>query len=98
MCPPSPLPTGRQVRAVRVPVARLARAHTERTGHRVRLSLAEGEYLVEPHVLGRNRAGRTLLRAFLALTAIDGGAVRIAVHPLTAMLGARLGAISVEKV
>jgi len=26
------------------------------------------------------------------------GAVRIAVHPLTAMLGARLGAISVEKV
>src|SRR5262245_57879412 len=35
-----------------------------RTGHRIRLSLAEGEYLVEPHVLGRNKKGRTLLRAF----------------------------------
>src|SRR5215510_6131703 len=35
-----------------------------RTGHRVRLSLAEGEYLVEPHVLGRNKKGKTLLRAF----------------------------------
>jgi len=35
-----------------------------RTGHRVRLSLAEGEYLVEPHILGRDKKGRTLLRAF----------------------------------
>ena len=35
-----------------------------RTGHRLKLSLAEGEYLVEPHVLGRSRGGKTLLRAF----------------------------------
>lgn len=35
-----------------------------RTGHRVRLYLAEGEYLVEPHVLGRDKHGRTLLRAY----------------------------------
>ena len=35
-----------------------------RTGHRIRLSLDEGEYLVEPHVLGRDKKGRTLLRAF----------------------------------
>jgi hypothetical protein len=35
-----------------------------RTGHRVRLSLVEGEYLVEPHVLGRTKKGKTLLRAF----------------------------------
>ena len=35
-----------------------------REGRRLRLSLAEGEYKVEPHVLGRDRRGRTLLRAF----------------------------------
>jgi hypothetical protein len=35
-----------------------------RTGSRLRLSLAEGEYVVEPHVLGRNRRGKTLLRAW----------------------------------
>ena len=35
-----------------------------RSGHRLKLSLADGEYIVEPHVLGRNRRGRTLLRAF----------------------------------
>jgi hypothetical protein len=35
-----------------------------RSGHRLRLWLAEGEYVVEPHVLGRNRGGKTLLRAF----------------------------------
>jgi hypothetical protein len=35
-----------------------------RSGHRLKLSLAEGEYLVEPHLLGRNRSGKTLLRAF----------------------------------
>ena len=33
-------------------------------GRRLRLSLAEGEYLVEPHVLGRSRSGKTLLRAY----------------------------------
>jgi len=31
---------------------------------RLRLSLAEGEYLVEPHVMGRTRAGKTVLRAY----------------------------------
>lgn len=35
-----------------------------RTGHRLKLLLADGEYIVEPHVLGRNRRGKTLLRAF----------------------------------
>ena len=35
-----------------------------RTGSRLRLSLAEGDYVVEPHVLGRNRRGKTLLRAW----------------------------------
>ena len=35
-----------------------------RTGHRLKLSVAEGEYLVEPHVLGRNSTGKTLLRAY----------------------------------
>jgi len=35
-----------------------------RTGSRLKLSMAEGEYLVEPHVLGRNRRGKTLLRAW----------------------------------
>jgi len=35
-----------------------------RSGRRLKLSLADGEYLVEPHVLGRSRGGRTLLRAF----------------------------------
>jgi hypothetical protein len=29
-----------------------------RSGRRLKLSLAEGEYLVEPHVLGRNRGAR----------------------------------------
>ena len=35
-----------------------------REGRRLKLSLADGEYRVEPHVLGRDRRGRTLLRAF----------------------------------
>ena len=35
-----------------------------RSGRRLKLSLAEGEYLVEPHVLGRNRSGKSLLRSF----------------------------------
>jgi predicted DNA-binding transcriptional regulator YafY len=35
-----------------------------RDGRRLKLSLADGEYQVEPHVLGRDRRGRTLLRAF----------------------------------
>jgi hypothetical protein len=35
-----------------------------RCGHRIKLYLAEGEYVVEPHVLGRNRKGKTLLRAY----------------------------------
>ncbi|SKA31021.1 hypothetical protein SAMN02745126_05072 [Enhydrobacter aerosaccus] len=35
-----------------------------RTGHRLRLRTEEGDYTVEPHVLGRNGRGRTLLRAF----------------------------------
>ena len=35
-----------------------------RAGLRLRLSLADGEYLVEPHLLGRNRRGKTLLRAW----------------------------------
>lgn len=33
-------------------------------GRCLRLTLAEGEYLVEPHVLGRSRSGKTLLRAY----------------------------------
>jgi len=35
-----------------------------RTGHRLKLSLPEGAYIVEPHVLGRTRRGKTLLRAY----------------------------------
>jgi hypothetical protein len=35
-----------------------------RTAQRLKLTLAEGECLVEPHVLGRSRGGKTLLRAF----------------------------------
>jgi hypothetical protein len=35
-----------------------------RGGHRLKLFLDDGEYVVEPHVLGRSRGGRTLLRAF----------------------------------
>ena len=35
-----------------------------RGGRRLKLSLADGEYVVEPHVLGRNRSGETLLRAY----------------------------------
>ena len=35
-----------------------------REGLRLKLSLADGEYVVEPHVLGRNRRGKTLLRAW----------------------------------
>ena len=35
-----------------------------RSGHRLKLSLPEGEYVVEPHVLGRSRNGKTLLRAY----------------------------------
>ena len=35
-----------------------------RRGHRLKLSLAEGDYVVEPHVLGRTRSGKTLLRAY----------------------------------
>jgi predicted DNA-binding transcriptional regulator YafY len=36
-----------------------------RGGFRLRLSLRDGEHVVEPHVLGRNRNGHTLLRAFV---------------------------------
>ncbi len=35
-----------------------------RDGLRLRLSLSDGEYVVEPHVLGRNRKGDALLRAY----------------------------------
>ncbi len=35
-----------------------------RTGYCLKLSLEGGEYIVEPHVLGRNRSGDTLLRAY----------------------------------
>jgi hypothetical protein len=43
-----------------------ASTHSEaiRCGHRLRLALVEGEYLAEPHVLGRNCRGKTLLRAY----------------------------------
>jgi len=33
-------------------------------GDRLKLRLADGEHIVEPHVLGRDRRGRTLLRAY----------------------------------
>jgi hypothetical protein len=36
-----------------------------RGGLRLRLSLSDGEHIVEPHVLGRNRSGQTLLRAYV---------------------------------
>jgi len=35
-----------------------------RSTHRLKLFLDDGDYLVEPHVLGRSRGGKTLLRAF----------------------------------
>jgi hypothetical protein len=35
-----------------------------RSGLRLRLSLPDGKHIVEPHVLGRNRSGDTLLRAY----------------------------------
>ncbi|MDP1747892.1 MAG: hypothetical protein Q8L22_00425 [Reyranella sp.] len=35
-----------------------------RAGLRLKLSLPDGEHIVEPHVLGRNRGGDTLLRAY----------------------------------
>jgi hypothetical protein len=35
-----------------------------RSGFRLKLSLPDGEHIVEPHVLGRNRSGDTLLRAY----------------------------------
>lgn len=35
-----------------------------RRGDRLKLHLADGEHIVEPHVLGRDRRGRTLLRAY----------------------------------
>jgi hypothetical protein len=35
-----------------------------RTGYCLKLSLEGGECIVEPHVLGRNRRGDTLLRAY----------------------------------
>jgi hypothetical protein len=35
-----------------------------RGGLRLRLSLPDGEHIVEPHLLGRNRSGNTLLRAY----------------------------------
>jgi hypothetical protein len=35
-----------------------------RRGDRLKLHLADGEHVVEPHVLGRDRRGRTLLRAY----------------------------------
>ena len=35
-----------------------------RDGACLRLSLADGEYIVEPHLLGRNSGGDMLLRAY----------------------------------
>ena len=35
-----------------------------RRGDRLKLRLADGEHIVEPHVLGRDKRGRTLLRAY----------------------------------
>ena len=35
-----------------------------RAGLRLKLSLPDGEHIVEPHVLGRDRRGKTLLRAY----------------------------------
>ena len=35
-----------------------------RTATRLRLTVDDSDILVEPHMLGRNRKGRTLLRAF----------------------------------
>jgi len=35
-----------------------------RRGDRLKLHLPDGEHIVEPHVLGRDRRGRTLLRAY----------------------------------
>jgi hypothetical protein len=35
-----------------------------REGSRLKLALEDGEHIVEPHVLGRDRRGTTLLRAY----------------------------------
>lgn len=35
-----------------------------RGGLRLKLSLSDGEHIVEPHLLGRNGRGETLLRAY----------------------------------
>lgn len=35
-----------------------------RHGDRLKIRLADGEHIVEPHVLGRDKRGRTLLRAY----------------------------------
>lgn len=35
-----------------------------RRGDRLKLQLADGEHVVEPHLLGRDKRGRTLLRAY----------------------------------
>src|SRR5262245_53064528 len=34
-----------------------------RGGHRLKIITGEGEFLIEPHVLGRDRSGKTLVRA-----------------------------------
>ena len=45
-----------------------------RAGSRLRLSLPDGEHIVEPHVLGRDRRGKTLLRAYQVSGPADDGA------------------------
>ena len=35
-----------------------------RAGKRLKVRLSDGERIVEPHVLGRSRNGRTLMRAY----------------------------------
>jgi hypothetical protein len=45
-----------------------------RAGSRLKLSLPGGERIVEPHVLGRDRRGKTLLRAWQVSGPADDGA------------------------
>jgi hypothetical protein len=45
-----------------------------RAGLRLKLSLPDGEHIVEPHVLGRDRRGKTLLRAYQVSGPADDGA------------------------
>ena len=46
-----------------------------RAGYRLKLSLPDGERIVEPHVLGRDRRGKTLLRAYQVSGPADDGAL-----------------------